>query len=207
MAKSQPTLDTINWCLKQKPHFFIKLDTRNSFIYNSRVKILGIKAGISFGKRLYIGTGYNQLQPPSPNFNRQVYFTNSDNQKDSVTSTLKMYYFSAQVEYTFYQTRKWELSLPLQFGIGQTYYKYELAGKRKTKDESHNFIYEPAVSVQYKIAKWIGVGADVGFRFMLTEDRKLNQKFNSPTYAFKIMIYYSEIFKSLFPESKWSKKM
>jgi len=55
--------------------------------------------------------------------------------------------------------------------------------------------------------KWVGVGADVGFRFMLTESKALNNKFNSPTYAFKLLIYYSEIFKSLFPNSKLSEKL
>ncbi len=190
----------MQWCLKQKPHLFLKLDSRNSFIYNSRVKIFGIKGGVSYGKRLSFGIGYNQLQPPSHNFNRQVYYTNQDNVRDSVTSTLSMFYVSAHVEYIFYQSKHWELSMPLQIGLGQTYYKYELYGKRRTKDANLNFIYEPAVSIEYKFVKWVGVGADAGFRFMVTGDRKLNQKFNSPTYSFKLLIYYSEIYKSLFPK-------
>jgi hypothetical protein len=74
-------------------------------------------------------------------------------------------------------------------------------------DESFNFIYEPAIAIEYKFVKWIGVGADVGFRFMVTSDRHLNKNFTSPTYAFKLLIYYGEIFKSIFPKSKLTKRM
>ena len=207
---AQPTLDTIQWCLKQKPQVFGKLDTRNSFFYNSRVKIFGIKAGLSFGKRLHLGIGYNQIYPfakVTRNFDKQIYYTNESNITDSVTAKLQLFYFSAHVEYIFYQTKHWQLSIPLQIGVGQTGYKYELMG-RKQQIELHGcLIYEPAVSVEYRFLKWIGIGADVGFRFVLTGSKTLNQKFNSPVYAFKLLIYYNEIYKSLFPKSKWAAKL
>ncbi len=204
---AQPTIDTLKYCLKQRPHLFAKLDTRNSFISNSRAKIFGVKAGLKYGKRLSFGIGYNQLYPPAKNFDTQVYYRNQDNIEQSVTANLKLFYISSHVEYVFYQTKHWELSMPLQIGVGQTYYKYKLLGETKKIEKNVNFIYEPCVSIEYKYLKWIGVGADVGFRFMVTKDKKLNQNFNSPTYAFKLLIYYNEIFKSLFPKSKYSKYM
>ncbi|HRG52015.1 MAG TPA: hypothetical protein PLL00_04200 [Bacteroidia bacterium] len=207
---AQPALDTIQWCIKQKPHIFGKLDTRNSFIYNSRIKIFGMKAGVSYGKRLFIGLGYNQIYPntkAAKSFDKQIYIPTEMNTMDSVTAKLQLFYFSAQIEYIYYRTKHWQLSMPLQIGIGQTSYKYEWLGKRRYNEKYACLIYEPAVSVEYRFVKWIGVGADVGFRFMLTESKALNNKFNSPTYAFKLLIYYSEIFKSLFPNSKLSEKL
>ncbi len=97
--------------------------------------------------------------------------------------------------------------MPLQFGLGQTFYKYNQFGKRKVIEKDFNFIYEPAVSVEYKFVKWAGVGMDIGFRFMATSYSKLNQKFTAPTYAFKFLIYYDEIVKSVFPKSKLAKRM
>jgi len=47
----------------------------------------------------------------------------------------------------------------------------------------------------------LGIGADTGFRFMITNYNNVNQKFNSPTYAFKLLIYYNEIYK--LAKSKW----
>lgn len=204
---AQPTLDTIRNCLKQRPQLFAKLDGRNSFIENSRAKIFGIKAGVSYGKRLQFGIGYNQLYPPAENFDTKLYFYDNYGRLYPVTAHLRMYYISAYAEYVFYETRHWELSMPLQFGIGKSYYKYILSGAKIKTDESFNFIYEPAIAIEYKFVKWIGVGADLGFRFMITSDKHLNKNFTSPTYAFKFLIYYSEIYKSLFPKSKWAEKM
>lgn len=207
LLKAQPTLDTIKFCLKQKPHRFAKLDTRNSFINNSRAKIFGIKGGVSYGNRVQFGIGYNQLYPPATAFDKTLYFINIYGQSSPVIAKLRMYYISVYAEYAFYQTKHWELSMPLQIGVGKSYYKYELQGVRTKSDESLNFIYEPAVSVEYKIVKWVGIGADIGYRFMITSDSHLNKNFTSPTYAFKLMIYYGEILKSIFPKSKLAEKI
>lgn len=201
-VSAQPTLDTIKESLEQKPTLFAKLDTRNSFISNSRAKIFGVKLGFNYASRLHIGIGYNQLYPPAKDFNKQIYYTNNYGLPDSVTARLRMYYFSAFIEYVFYQTKHWSLGMPLQLGVGKTFYKYEWYGQKREKEENMNLIYEPGVSISYKFVKWFGVGADVGFRFMVTGSRRLNQKFNSPTYAFKILINYSEIYRSIVSNQK-----
>ena len=97
--------------------------------------------------------------------------------------------------------------MPLQIGIGKTFYQYTEGGVKHKTNQSANFIYEPTISVDYKIIKWFGVGVDFGYRFMVTQNRKLNKQFNSPIIAFGLSIYYSEIVKSLFPKSKLAKKM
>ncbi|HEY0029282.1 MAG TPA: hypothetical protein VGC65_00875 [Bacteroidia bacterium] len=204
---AQPTMDTIRQCLKQKPHLFGKFDTRNSFIENSRAKIFGLKAGLNYGGRLHFGIGYNQLNPPSSDFDKEIYTVNSFGEIEKTTAMLRLFYFSLHAEYIFYQTRHWQLSMPLQLGFGQTYYKYNLLGKRIVIDKDYNFIYEPAISIEYKFVKWAGVGADIGYRFMLTDYERLNKKFTSPTYAFKFLIYYNEIVKSAFPKSKLAKRL
>ncbi len=204
---AQPTLDTIKLSLKQKPHLFGKFDTRNSFIDNSRAKIFGLKTGLNFGRRLYFGIGYNQLNPPSSDFDKTIYIVNANAELEKTTAMLRLFYISVHAEYVFYQTKHWELSMPLQFGIGQSYYKYNQAGKRKVIEKDLNFIYEPAISIEYKFVKWAGIGADIGYRFMATSYKKLNQKFTSPTYAFKFLIYYNEIVKSVFPKSKLAERM
>ncbi len=194
--KAQPALDTINACLKETPQLFGKLDSHNSFISNSRAKILGVKIGINYGNRLHFGIGYNELYPSAKDFDKLVYFLNSNNLPDSAIAILKLFYFSSHVEYVYYQNQRWQLSIPIQMGIGKTFYQYKLSGEKKEMESTTVFIYEPAISVEYKLAKWFGIGADVGFRFIVTDYRRLNQKFNSPTYAFKLLIYYNEIYKS-----------
>ena len=192
---AQPTLDTIKDCLKQKPHLFGRIDTRNSFINNSRAVILGVKMGLNYGNKLYFGLGYNQLYSSAKNFGKNIYFKNANTFPDSSTATLHLYYLSLHTEYVYHQTKNWKLSIPLQIGVGETYYQYMHGEKKETIERTTFFIYEPSVSIEYKIWKWCGVGSDIGFRLMVGNYKELNQKFNSPTYAFKFLIYYNELWK------------
>lgn len=207
LLRAQPTLDTIQKCLKQKPQLFAKLDGRNSFIENSRAKIFGAKLGIIYGKRLSFGLGYNQLYTQKNGFDNTIYLQNKDGSLYPVIARLHMWYISAYTEYVFYTNKHWQLSMPLQIGVGKSYYTHMILDKKIKTVDAFNFIYEPAVSVEYKIVKWVGIGADVGYRFMITSDKHLNKNFTSPTYAFKVLIYYGEIVKSLFPKSKLAGRM
>ena len=205
-AKAQPAFYTIRDCLKYRPHVFGKFDSRNSFIDNSRAEIFGIKIGLDFNERLQFGIGYNQLYSKATDFEKMVFFANKNNVSDSSVATLHLHYFSAHVEYVYYQNKKWELSIPLQFGIGQTYYQYNDLGEKKRIEKGKIFVYEPAVSVEYKITKWFGIGAGIGFRFIVADYKHLNNKFNSPTYAFKSFIYFDEIWNSVLSEIKKRKQ-
>lgn len=188
--------------LQEQPQLFGKLDTRNSFISNSRAKIFGCKLGLNYANRLHFGVGYNQLYPPARDFDEKIYFISSTGGADSSVAALKLFYISTHAEYAYYQTRNWNLSILLQVGAGKTYYQYLRDNQKNRMNENFIFIYEPAISVEYKLIKWLGLGVDAGFRFMIADYRKINGKFNSPTYAFKLLIYYNEIYKSLSKEIK-----
>lgn len=206
-SEAQPTLDTIRICLQHKPHPFLKLDTRNSFIDNDLVNIFGIKGGLSYYKRLNFGLGYYQLYNPPGSLKEDVHYVSSLGNHYTVSKGLKMYYISANVEYSFYESKHWELTLPLQVGLGKTYYQYTAEGVKYRSNKNFNFIYEPTISVDYKIIRWVGLNAAFGYRFMLAQTHRLNKQFNSPIVAFGISIYYSEIFKALFPDSRLTKDM
>ncbi|MGZ4041992.1 MAG: hypothetical protein ACXVO9_02240, partial [Bacteroidia bacterium] len=192
IANAQPTMDTIKSCLRHKPKPSASLDTRNSFINNDIVNVFGLIAGISYGKRLSFGIGYNQLYNPPKNFNQDVEYFNSFGKPYFVSSGIHFFYISAAVEYAFYETKHWEISMPLQIGVGQTYFEQNINGKRSKTDRHTNFIYEPAISVDYKFVKWIGIGADFGYRFFITDNNKLNREFNSPIVTLGVAVYYSE---------------
>ena len=112
-------------------------------------------------------------------------------------ANLQLMYFSVWAEYVYYKNHQWQLSIPFQIGMGRAYYKYNVNNEIKTADENLIFVYEPAVSIEYKIIKWLGIGTDIGFRFIATNYKQLNEKLNSPTYAFKLLIYYNEIYNYL----------
>jgi hypothetical protein len=203
---SQPAIDTISYSIKQKPTLIGHFGSRNSFVNNNRAQVLGIQIGLNFADNVSFGIGYNQLYSSSSIFDKKIFYQNNNNITNMTNANLQLTYFSAWAEYVYYRNHKWQFSIPFQIGIGQAYYKYTLNNELKKIDENVIFVYEPAVSVEYKITKWLGVGSDIGFRFILTNYNHLNEKLNSPTYAFNLLIYYSEIYKSLKKEKeKWKK--
>lgn len=195
--QSQPAIDTIKYSMRQKPVLFGKVGTRNSFIDNNRAEVLGVQLGLNYVNNVRMGIGYNQLYSSASVFDQQFFFKNKNNITESANAHLQLAYFSVWAEYVYYRNHKWQLSIPLQIGMGQAYYKYTVNNETKRFDRNFIFVYEPAVSVEYKIIKWLGVGTDIGFRFIATNYTHLNEKLNSPTYAFKLLIYYNEIYKSL----------
>ncbi len=201
-ARAQPTMDTIKYCLTQKPKPFVKLDSRNSFVDNNIVNIFGIVGGLNYDKRLRFGIGYNQLYNPPKTFTQQVEYLNALGKPYFIATGLRFYYFSIAIEYSFYQTKHWMISMPLQIGLGKTYYQYEFNNIQTKIDDHIGFTYEPAISIDYKIVKWVGVKTDFGYRFFATTSKKLNNKLNSPTITFGLLIYYSEIYKSIFQDNK-----
>lgn len=157
---------------------------------------------MSFDNGLLFGVGYNQFYDDNPDFDKKIIIQNDQHQLQEVNAGMHLFYISAHAEYVFYQLNKWKLTMPLQFGIGQTSYSYKLNNRRTVVEKKLNFIYEPAVSIEYQAIRWVGLGADIGYRFLVTDDVQLINKFTAPTYAFKVLIFYNELYRAVFKKRK-----
>ena len=101
-----------------------------------------------------------------------------------------MGYISPYYEYSFYRNGPWEISIPVQLGIGSLRYRYASGEKSKA---SPIFLYEPAMLVQYKLLKWLGVGAGSGYRLLLLGNNTSDDNFNSPIYIFKAKVFFGQL--------------
>ncbi len=200
-ATSQPAVDSIKQSLKATPSLYGNIGTRNSFINNNRAQVFGVKLGLNYGAHVRLSIGYHQLYSSPSAFDKKLSYINEQNVLETIDSKLRLFYFSTQVEYLYHQSNKWRFSIPLQIGLGQVFYRYELNNKNKKVDASTIFVYEPAVSIEYKVLKWVGVGADIGFRFIVTDYKQISDKLNSPTYAFKVLVFYNEIYNTFLKKS------
>jgi hypothetical protein len=197
--------DTIKKILHGKIYPTASFDSRNSFISSSRAHIWGIKIGVEFSGRLQGGIGFNRHDK---NLEKEISFTNEIGLPESRTAQLRFSYFSFYIRYVYYNKGRWKFSvIPYQLGFGNSFYRYEVDEKRFVTGRRWMFLYEPGISISYKIFKWLGVGADIGYRFMLRRNPAIPENFNSPTYSFYASIYWGELFKLTFPESKWAKKL
>ena len=98
------------------------------------------------------------------------------------------------------------MSVPLQWGAGLTWFKYNNGLQDIKSSKDYLLLYEPGISVQFKIFKWCGLGTDIAYRFTLQNNRELRNKLNSPTYGFKFLLWFDQLYYLGFPKSKLSKK-
>ena len=196
-------LDTIKSITHKRPSIDARIETRNSFFENGRAKVTGIRLGLIFQKKLRVGVGYSWL---SSDVYKKIAITNYVGNIDTVNNYLKLGYIAFYTDFVFYKTKRWQVSVPLQWGAGLTWFKYNNGVKDVSSSKDYLLLYEPGISVQFKIFRWCGLGTDIAYRFTLQNNRDLRNKLNSPTYGFKFFIWFDQLYYLGFPKSKLSKK-
>lgn len=197
-------LDTFRLIFKSKTSIDLRFETRYSAISHDPATITGIRMGASFHRKLKMGIGLSWLKN---DITQPAYRMNELNKMDTITQYLKFGYICYYIDFVFYKTKRWQLSVPIQAGTGfswfQTSKPYNLSSSNK---KYFLLLYEPGISTQFKITKWVGVGVDVGYRFTLKNNKYIGEKLASPTYAFKILFWADQLFYELLPKHRISQK-
>lgn len=183
--------DAIETSLREKPKFDFKVDTRHSFISARVAKILGVKVGVSYANTTKFGLGYNYLWSKVKNERTII---NSKNERESVNATFKFWYLSPYFEYVFYNEDPWEISILALVGGGTSHFKYQdKYGVNYSTDKSFVLLWEPYMTAQYRVLKYFGVGAGIGYRLPLSGDKFSRRQLISPIYVLKMKVYLQEI--------------
>jgi hypothetical protein len=192
-------LDSIKSDLKHKPVFHYKFDSRSAFIGNRNANVWGIKFGIGFNRRIRFGLGYNYLKSRLPSRVNLI----SPLTGESIKSRLRMRYLSVYTEYIYYRKNKWELSVPVQLGVGTTKYVSFVNPDENYQSPSHLVIlYEPCLSVNYRVVPFIAVGTEIGLRLPLYKNNTVDEQLTAPIYVFKVLIYWSDMINYFWPNNK-----
>ena len=197
-------LDTLHEVFKNKSSIDARLESRNSFINNQIISVSGLRLGVAFQRKLRVGGGINWLKSDV----KEIFYLQNENGKiDTISKYLKLTYLLYYIDFVFYKTKRWQLSTPIQAGTGLSWWQTNKTYTLNKSDKKYFlFLYEPGITVQYKIVKWFGFGADVAYRFALKNNKKIGENLNSPTYSFKLLFWVDQLFFMTFPQSKISIK-
>ena len=183
-------LDSIGLFLQEPKRFTALLDTRGSFISNQNVRLIGVKVGFEHGGRVRYGIGYSFLLTPVER-EREVEGVGM------VTTRLRLGYVTPYFSYAFYQRGHWEVSIPVQLGIGGGSLVYDDAEGHKQKlKKAFVFLYEPAMTVQYRFWNYFAVGGGWGFRLAVT-NAQLDEGLNAPIYLFGVKVFLGDLFRDV----------
>jgi hypothetical protein len=200
---SSQVFDSIQASLSKPPRLIGGFATKTTFINGFSSPIFTARAGVDYGNRIRMGAGISWLQlsnyekgKDNTPFYLDKSFTDSSG-PHTVHPALQFRYVNLFLDYVYYNSGRWQFSIPIQFGIGDSRYKYNFNGENIIESRKVIFLYEPDVSGQFKIMKWFGVGLDVGYRIMILSNKNIGTKFNSPVYDIKALIYWGELYKTV----------
>lgn len=197
-------LDTLHDVFNHKSSIDARFESRNSFIDNQIISISGLRLGVAFQRKMRVGGGVNWLKS---DFHEDFYTQNESGKIDTITKHLKLVYLSYYVDFVFYKTKRWQLSVPIQAGTGFSWWQDKKQYYMNSPEKKYFlFLYEPGITAQFKVLRWFGLGADVAYRFTLKNNKKIGEHLNSPTYSFKVLVWFDQLYYELFPNSKLTKK-
>lgn len=198
LCLSTPMQGTLPETDKRKLSPFFTLDTYQSFIGNKGADVWGFKAGIVWNSQWRLGVGYNKIssdiieRKALPD--QEINFSNDD----TVKAQLFFHYYPIVGEYILYSNDPWQFSATAQMGYGKSYFEYFGSRNESRKIFKRGIIaFQPGLSAQYKVLKWFGIGAGLGYRFMLLNNPEIDTKLHSPVMAIGLKIYIGEIIRSL----------
>jgi hypothetical protein len=204
----------------KKVGFYFSLDVRRSVVRELPVRISGLKIGVTFKGNHSIGLGYyNMGRPifgglyiskPIEYDEDKTLISKRDGSNFDVHTRIKleMAYTSLFYEHRFFTHRRWNMDVNGQFGIGSVHiYAYDKANGQQLFNNrpKKDFIklVEGSVSVQYKLVEWLGLGAGIGYRYMIQPNDYISTTFNYPIWALKFILFPTKLVPVFKGQRKW----
>lgn len=172
-----------------KWRFAFQLDNRLSSIRKQDVAIFGTKVGMQYKNLTRFGIGFSFIINPVDfkYFNKKL--------NTSETNIIHFWYFSFFNDWIVYKRSKWECFVTEQIGFGRPQFMKEINNDVVSDVNVSLYVNEISGQVDYKVCKWFGVGAGIGYRNLLNKKSVLNATFDAPIYIAKIIIYPEVFFK------------
>ncbi|MFM8432314.1 MAG: hypothetical protein ACKOQ6_03740 [Bacteroidota bacterium] len=199
--KDRSWIDTLNYSLHQRPKYFFNITSFKSFLADRFVNFFGFRMGVNYNKRMKFGLGFYSLDPQAVVSQIKV---QEDGSEVVTNGKLNARFFSVTAEYIFYSKYPWQFSvIPVELGVGGAHYKYNsnLGDGRQLETADVGIVfYQPAVTAQYSILKWLGVAVGGGYRTTLYSSKEVKEDFDSFTINAGIKLFLDEAYREVFPD-------
>ncbi len=192
--KAQP-LDSV--IANTSPVPFSALDSRNSTLKETPIRMFGIKLGLQWAEKYRLGFGYYNL---NTHFKENINYKSVQN---SFKGRFHFWYISAFGEKQFFDNQKFHLNGTFHLGMGQSFFKpnNKPALPDRIKKE-FVLLVEPHVSGAYKIIPWLGVGAGLGYRKSIIPDLLRTDNFNGGVVAISVQVFPFALYEAIFNKEK-----
>jgi len=183
----------------KKAGLLFNLDSRHTYINRKHINIWGLRAGISFGKKLHrITLGYYWMgYRASPDLIRWPKMFAPRINMASITQT-DVQFISLAYWYPVLKTPKWTLLAPVEFGLGKqsSHYKDFFEDILMRKKERYFQPFQIGFYAEHRLTPWAGLYAQTGYRNALSKENVKHQ-FGGLYYSYGLTLYPETIFKDV----------
>jgi hypothetical protein len=172
-----------------RPYFSI--DNRNSFIDGRKAQFNGIQLGVILFEEHTLGFGIYGINQKS----KSKYTVLDDTV--SADKSIALNYITAFYQFSFIERKHFEVSLPLELGLGGYDIKWENAVTGKLYRERKGGIILTGIGVQpaWRPIPWAELSFLVGFRAVL--DNATNENFNGLYYNLGLSLDMRQIYRDI----------
>ncbi|MGI4874624.1 MAG: hypothetical protein ACRYFX_26000 [Janthinobacterium lividum] len=174
-------------------------DNRNPFEQAAAVRVIGLNLGVvPPGKKYRVGiSGYTLRRNYGEYYATKGRGRGQNPQAGLAMPGLSLLYFTPSFTYTLVRRRFFEVSIPLDVGIGRSHYTVTDAQDQLVTDTRDTFVpAEAGVGLLLKPTRWVGVSGGVGYRVSLTHE-SFEDDFNGWYYCYRLNLFVGTIWADL----------
>lgn len=168
-----------------------QFDQRYSLLQRELVGINGVKLGVEWRGRLRTGVGLYFLSSaintnaPTPGF-----------VPPGTVDKIRFRYAALYGEYVLVGTPRWEVSTPLQVGLGRYYVRYQYPdGTVYRSPRQTIWLIEPTIGGHMRVFRWVGLGAGAGYRQALLTEDKLEDDISGVVFYGRVKLFLGDLYK------------
>jgi hypothetical protein len=180
----------------KKYKFLLALDNRNSFVHTNKkvsIDIGGLQLGVVINDKHSLALGFYSA------IGHQTAHAQDDQSNRTVTVNTKMGYATLFYEYEFFESKRWELGVPVEIGRG--YYQTSVTDSAGRPIPTFHdtlrrniALFGTGIDITFKIWRWLGLNVMGGYRFVGgDEPKKIN--LNGIFYSYGLQIGVGELYR------------
>lgn len=183
---------------KRKHRLFnllINTDTHISRYFDSPSSIWGLRLGVTIAGRYRMGfSGYmlpKRIDLPTLQSTTGI---------DSIYRRFDLVYFSTFMEFVPLNNFRWELSIPFSvgYGFGNILHKPKSETDYKVRHRRQGVFLHSGVAAHYKVFSWVGIGAGLGYRQVITPDSVVNAGLSNLFLTLRFKLFLGDLYLLLF---------
>lgn len=187
--------DSLRASFKKKPKLVFRWDSHGSFITNTPARMTALGIGLRFGNHIKLGLSVDFLNTNI--YRLKTVVNDSTGMVDTVNAKLNYGMVSFYSNFVLGRIKRWEFTLPVSLGLGGSSYTYSLGNKQREMAKGGIISTQAMIMAEYKVFRWLGLGAGLGLRLVPVSNNLMKENFNSMLWDANLSIYFGEIYRSI----------